>query len=38
MLHQREGSHERGFSSKGGISDYNPTEANRHTKVLLYMK
>lgn len=23
---------------KGGISDYNPTEANRHTKVLLYMK
>lgn len=24
--------------SKGGISDYHPTEANRHTKVLLYMK
>lgn len=23
---------------KGGISDYNPTEANRHTRVLLYMK
>lgn len=23
---------------KGGISDYNPTEANRHTKVLFYMK
>lgn len=23
---------------KGGISDYNPTEANRHTKVMLYMK
>lgn len=24
--------------SKGGISDYTPTEANRHTKVMLYMK
>lgn len=24
--------------SQGGISDYIPTEANRHTKVLLYMK
>lgn len=24
--------------SKGGISDYMPTEANRHTKVMLYMK
>ena len=24
--------------SQGGISDYVPTEANRHTKVLLYMK
>lgn len=23
---------------KGGISDYNPTEANRHTKVQLFMK
>ena len=23
---------------KGGISDYNPTEANRLTKVLLFMK
>ena len=24
--------------SKGGISDYTPTEANRHTKVMLYVK
>lgn len=24
--------------NKGGISDYMPTEANRHTKVMLYMK
>lgn len=23
---------------KGGISDYNPIEANRHTKVMLFMK
>lgn len=23
---------------KGGISDYNPTEANRLTKVMLFMK
>ena len=23
---------------KGGISDYSPSEANRHTKVMLYMK
>lgn len=23
---------------KGGISDYNPAEANRHTEVLLYLK
>lgn len=24
--------------TQGGIFDYVPTEANRHTKVLLYMK
>ncbi len=24
--------------SQGGISNYVPTEANRHTKVMLYMK
>lgn len=25
-------------ASQGGISNYVPTEANRHTKVMLYMK
>lgn len=25
-------------TSQGGISNYVPTEANRHTKVMLYMK